>query len=96
MNLLYSDYQVAQIGTSVIRMDEYVEAAAGALRAAQARAKMTDVALAEASGVPVVTLRRYLKGTRDTPVSALFRIASALGMTPGALLDDAMKHVEHD
>ncbi|MBG9887147.1 hypothetical protein ABE10_25375 [Bacillus toyonensis] len=80
----------------MIRMDEYVEAAAGALRAAQARAKMTDIALAERAGMPVVTLRRYLKGVRDTPVSALFRIAAALGVSAGSLLDDAMNHVEND
>lgn len=77
-------------------MDEYVEAAAGALRAAQARAQMTDLALAEKAGIPAVTLRRYLKGTRDTPVSALFKIAAALGVSAGALLDDAMNHVDHD
>lgn len=75
-------------------MDEYVEAAAGAIRAAQARAQMTDVSLAEHSGIPVVTLRRYLKGTRDAPSSAMLKIATALGTTPGALLDDAMKHVK--
>lgn len=75
-------------------MDKYVEAAAGALRAAQARAKMTDTALAARSGIPVVTLRRYLKGERDAPTSALFKIADALGVDAGALLDDAMNHVE--
>lgn len=78
----------------MIRMDEYVEAAAGALRAAQGRAKMTDTALAEKSGIPAVTLRRYLKGERDTPASALFKIADALGVPPGALLDDASKHIK--
>ena len=75
-------------------MDQYIDAAAGALRAAQARAQMTDVALAERSGIPAVTLRRYLKGTRDTPISALLKIADALGISAGALLDDAMKHIK--
>ena len=75
-------------------MDKYVQAAAGALRAAQARANMTDTALAERSGIPAVTLRRYLKGTRDTPASALFKIAAALDIAPGALLDDASNHIE--
>ena len=64
------------------------------MRAAQARAQMTDVALAERSGIPAVTLRRYLKGTRDTPISALLKIADALGISAGALLDDAMKHIK--
>lgn len=77
-------------------MDKYIEAAAGALRAAQARAKMTDIALAELAGIPAVTLRRYLRGERDTPVSAIFKIANALNVSAGALLDDAANHVEND
>ncbi|GLU91302.1 helix-turn-helix transcriptional regulator [Agromyces sp. NBRC 114283] len=75
-------------------MDKYVVAAAAELRAAQARAQLTDTALAERSGIPTVTLRRYLKGTRDTPVSALFKIADALGISPGRLLDDAAKNLD--
>lgn len=78
----------------VTHMDKYVEAAAAELRAAQARAQLTDTALAERSGIPVVTLRRYLKGTRDTPASALFRIAEALNVSPGRLLDDALKNLD--
>lgn len=77
-------------------MDKYSEAAAGALRAAQGRANITDAALSERSGIPVVTLRRYLKGQRDTPVSAIFKISEALGVNAGALLDDAAKHIEDD
>lgn len=76
-------------------MDKYIEAAAGSLRAAQARAKMTNTALAEAAGIPAVTLRRYLQGERDTPVSAIFKIAAALDISPGALLDDAANHIEN-
>lgn len=81
-------------GCNITHMDKYVEAAAAELRAAQARARMSDVALAAASGIPVVTLRRYLKGERDTPVSTLFKISEALGVPAGQLLDDAMKHVK--
>ena len=75
-------------------MDKYIAAAAAELRAAQARASLTDKALAERSGIPVVTLRRYLKGERDTPASALFKIADALGIKPGRLLDDALKGLD--
>lgn len=85
-----------QNGYILTRMDKYVEAAAGAVRAAQARANLSDTALAERAGIPVVTLRRYLKGTRDTPTSALFKIAEALGISAGALLDDAMKYIQED
>ena len=92
----YLDYLMIRCGCRLCRMDKYIEAAAGALRAAQARAKMTDSALAELSGIPVVTLRRYLKGQRDTPVSAIFKIAGALNISAGALLDDAAKHVENN
>lgn len=83
-----------RFGRILAHMDKYVEAAAAELRAAQGRADLTDTALAAKSGIPVVTLRRYLKGTRDTPSSALFKIADALGISPGALLDDAMKNIE--
>lgn len=77
----------------ITRMDKYVEAAAAELRAAQGRARLTDTALSARAGIPVVTLRRYLKGTRDTPASALFKIADALGIPPGRLLDDALKNL---
>lgn len=77
-------------------MDKYIDAAASELRAAQARARLTDTALSKRAGIPVVTLRRYLKGERDTPVSALFRMAIALDITPGRLLDDAMRTITDD
>lgn len=76
-------------GHIVIRMDKYISAAAAELRAAQARAQLTDTALAQRADVPVVTLRRYLKGERDTPVSVLMRIAAALNVDPGKILNDA-------
>lgn len=77
-------------------MDKYIAAASGALRAAQGRADMTDAALAERAGIPVVTLRRYLKGQRDAPASAILKIADALGISAGDLLDDAANHIEND
>ncbi|MBB3158234.1 transcriptional regulator with XRE-family HTH domain [Microbacterium proteolyticum] len=75
-------------------MDQYVAAASAELRAAQGRAKLSNVALAAKSGIPLPTLRRYLNGERDTPVSALFRIANALGVDAGRLLNDAADRVE--
>lgn len=75
-------------------MDIYGEALAGTLRAAQARARMTDIALAEKSGIKVVTLRRYLKGERDAPSSALYKIALALGMRVADLVEDATQHAQ--
>ena len=94
MERLYLECEVIRNGCRVLRMDKYVAAAAAELRAAQARAQLTDTALAARSGIPVVTLRRYLKGTRDAPASALFKIANALGVPPGRLLDDAIKNLD--
>lgn len=74
-------------------MDAYTAAAAAELRAAQARKKLTDIALAKKSGIPVSTLRRYLRGERDTPASALFHIAQALNTQPGRILDDALNRL---
>ena len=75
-------------------MDKYIAAASAELRAAQGRAELSDAALARRSGIPVETLRRYLKGQRDTPASALLKIADALGINPGKLLDDAKKSLD--
>lgn len=69
-------------------------AASAELRAAQARARLSDLALAELADIPVTTLRRYLKGSRDTPVSALLKIAEALNIAPGRLLDAAAEQIK--
>lgn len=46
---------------------------------------LTEAALADASGIPRVTLRRRLTTGRGWTVDEIDRIADALGTDPGAL-----------
>jgi transcriptional regulator with XRE-family HTH domain len=46
--------------------------------------KLSD--LARRTGLPISTLSRYERDTRDMPASKLRRIADALGVTPNDLL----------
>ena len=56
------------------------------IRAERAAAGMTIAQLSRESGIPEQTLMRYLKGTRDIPLAALYAIADGLGMPLGVLL----------
>lgn len=56
-----------------------------ALRAERAAKNMTIATLSDESGVPVSTLKNYLSGRRDIPLSTLVMIADALGID-GTLL----------
>lgn len=61
-------------------MDESrINQAVGAeLRAARARQDWTREQLAEASGVPAVSIRRYESGARSIPVATLVALVTAL------------------
>lgn len=67
----------------LIRMDDLrVNKAVGAeLRAARARQDWSRDQLAEISGVPAPTLRRYEDGSRSVPVDTLVRLLAALKIT---------------
>lgn len=67
----------------LIHMDDLrINKAIGAeLRAARARRDWSRDQLAEASGVPTPTLRRYEDGIRSIPVSSLVRVLDALKVT---------------
>lgn len=64
------------------RMDNaWINNAVGAeLRAARARRDWSRDELAERSGVPAATLRRYEDGTRTVPVTTLVALVRALGI----------------
>ncbi|WP_082123951.1 helix-turn-helix transcriptional regulator [Arthrobacter sp. YC-RL1] len=64
---------------------------AAQLRAVVAVKGILKKDLAEKSGLAVNTLSRYLNGHRDIPVSAFMQICQALGVDPGALLNEAAK-----
>lgn len=79
-------------------MDDYAirfgAAVAAELRAERAAAGITIAALASDAGIPEVTLRRYLKNTRDLPLPALVALSFALGVNPAIILTRAQERAE--
>lgn len=61
-------------------MTNFDRAAAEFLRAATARANLTQAELSERCGINVVTLRRYLHGERSISLSDFRAIVSGLGI----------------
>jgi XRE family transcriptional regulator, regulator of sulfur utilization len=57
------------------------------LRAARVRMKMSQEELASRSGIQQGEISRMEHGKRDPQVSTLIRLAEALEMPPGRLLD---------
>jgi transcriptional regulator with XRE-family HTH domain len=68
-------------------------AVADELRAELSARRMTHEQLADQSGIPLATLRRYLRGTRHINVDTLSTLATALGTTPAALVRDAARRL---
>jgi transcriptional regulator with XRE-family HTH domain len=64
-------------------------AVAAALRSATAERFLTQVEVAEKTGIPVRTLARYYKGTSPVPIGKLVDIASALGVQPSEIVESA-------
>ncbi len=67
---------------------------AAELRGERAATRMSIRALSEASGIPEVSLNRYLAGKRDIPGSALLSLGEALGVDPGILLNRAVQRAQ--
>lgn len=71
------------------KRDAYTLAVAAQLRAEIAAAGLSVVGAAKKSGVPRGTLVRYLDGTREIPVSVMYRLALALGVDVPTLIERA-------
>ncbi|WP_029923827.1 helix-turn-helix domain-containing protein [Nocardia otitidiscaviarum] len=65
------------------------EAVAAELRAAVARADLTQEQVAEKSGLSRVTVNRLLRALRSVDVEQLTALGEALDFEPGSLLDQA-------
>lgn len=65
----------------------FAQAVAAELRAERSRLRVSFPDLAERTGIPRNTLLRYLNGQRDIPMPAFGRIARALGIDAGEMLD---------
>ncbi len=61
------------------------------LKAARVAIEMTQSALAEASGVPLGTLREYEQGIREPSLQRAQMLAAALGKTLNDLAGDLVK-----
>lgn len=75
---------------------DYASAVSAELRAIAARERVTGKELGERTGIPYTTLRRYLAGERDVPLAALIEMAAALDVSPGSILNTAMRRAEED
>jgi transcriptional regulator with XRE-family HTH domain len=68
-------------------MDEAVAQFARNVAEARRQAGMTQEEVGDRSGVHPTEVSRIESGGRDARVSTIFRLASALDVTPGQLLD---------
>lgn len=69
---------------------------AAELRAGAARARLPQTKIAETSGFSLATISRLLTGSRRVDTIQLFKVASALGTTPGQIVRAAWsRYVEN-
>lgn len=70
--------------------ERQVKAIAAELRSEAARHNLTYKAIAEKANMQQMTVSRYMRGERDIPMSKLFAMCNALGITAGDLLARAI------
>ena len=74
--------------------DDFTGRIATELRVARERATGTrpnNADIAKSTGISAMAIGRYMNGERAIPVPAFVAICSVLGVSPGAVLDDAAK-----
>ena len=77
--------------------NDQVAAALGRIIRDTAEGKgMTITELAEKSGVHRVSIQRYIKGDREARLAELSRIAAALGVDTGEMVDRAIERARLD
>lgn len=69
---------------------------AAELRGERATLDIDWDALAEATGLSESSVRRYLKGTRDIPMSAFVELCRALALKPTAVFERAEERAQED
>lgn len=72
-----------------------IERFARNLATARLRAGLTQEQLSDLSGVHPTEVSRIENGQRDVRISTVARLAEALGMTPGRLLDGTSEAAAH-
>lgn len=66
-------------------------AVAAALSGMQRESGMRQIDLAERSGIPAVSVQRYLDAKRPISMEVLLHLATALGVTPMDVMKRAME-----
>lgn len=74
--------------------EDIQSAIADMLRAERAIQELTMDDMAERTGMPKITLHRYMKGQRDIPLKALATICKALGVPMVEIIDRAEQRLE--
>ena len=73
--------------------DEFNAAVAAELRAKRGRTKMTIDTIVRATGLSKSAVLNYLNAKRDIPMPAFHALASALGVSPSAVMELADRAV---
>jgi transcriptional regulator with XRE-family HTH domain len=76
------------------QVDPFDAALAAAIRGKMAERNLTRRAIADRTGIPLVTLERYIKGTRSIPMSKFISIAGAIGVEAGQVIQAAVNILE--
>lgn len=72
----------------------FTKAVAAELRGEAAAQGITHATLSKLSGVPKVSVQRYLAGERDFPMAAFYRLVEALSVDPAELMAAAVRRME--
>ncbi len=80
-------WEVGACHKTIVGVDQAVAQFATNVREARRRSGQTQEDVSAGSGIHPTEVSRIENGERDARVSTVFRLASALGVTPGQLLD---------
>jgi transcriptional regulator with XRE-family HTH domain len=73
--------------------DPLIAAIAAELEDLQHAAKLSDIAIARATGIPVQSVRRYINGERELGASRFILIADALGVSASTIATAAKQRL---
>lgn len=85
---------LSSVNTRETRDDPFTPILARTLRHAHLDSGMTRKALAEEVGMGINTVTRYLEGQRPIPADYFFRMCRAMGVSAGAILEEAERALD--
>jgi len=72
----------------------FIQAVAAELRGEMAAQGITHAAMADLTALSKTSVQRYLKGTREIPMTAFYAFAAALNVNPADVMAAAVKRLE--